>query len=200
LAQQEDFTKKFRRYFKRIGPFSFFFSLILILLGIGGKYIFFIFFPPEFPPEDDTSYLIETTGNQIVFSTSYLLSFWPLLWAFIIVLSLLWWMLSGFKSSKGVVISLISGVFMTEAIMPGTIFSFEEIPIYITLLGLILFAIPKDIINNPMLIFKKSETKKKHRFSMSHKKRRPLSSEAGDNGTIIAKNPSENYPAENHPS
>jgi len=89
---------------------------------------------------------------------------------------------------------------MTEAMMPGTLFSFEEIPIYITLLGLILFAIPKDVINNPMLIFKKSEIKKKHRFSSSHKKRRRSSGEASDNGTIIAKNPSENYPSENHPS
>jgi hypothetical protein len=196
LAQQEDFTKKFRRYFKRIGPFRFFFSLILILLGIGGKYIFFYFFAPG----DDTSYVIETTGNQIVLSPSYILSFWPLLWAFIIVLSLLWWMLSGFKSATGVVISLISGVFMTEAMMPGTLFSFEEIPIYITLLGLILFVIPKNIFSNPMRIFKKSETKKRHRFSSSHKKRRRSSSEASDNGTIIAKNPSENYPSENHPS
>ena len=89
---------------------------------------------------------------------------------------------------------------MTEAMMPGTLFSFEEIPIYITLLGLILFVIPKNIFSNPMRIFKKSETKKRHRFSSSHKKRRRSSSEASDNGTIIAKNPSENYPSENHPS
>jgi len=196
LAQQEDFTKKFRRYFKRIGPFRFFFSLILILLGIGGKYIFFLFFPPI----DETTVIPESTSYEIILSPSYILSFWPLFWAFIIILSLLWWMLSGFKSATGVVISLISGVFMTEAMMPGTLFSFEEIPIYITLLGLILFAIPKDVINNPMLIFKKSEIKKKHRFSSSHKKRRRSSGEASDNGTIIAKNPSENYPSENHPS
>jgi glucan phosphoethanolaminetransferase (alkaline phosphatase superfamily) len=200
LAQQEDFTKKFRTYFKRIGPFRFFVALILILLGIGGKYIFFSIYTPA----DDTNYIVETTGTEIVLSASYFLSFWPLFWALIISLSLLWWVLSGFKSIVGVIVSLVVGIFMTEAMMPGTLFSFEEIPVYITLFGLILFAIPSSIMRNPMLIFKKPEPKKRHRFSSSHKKRRHKSSETAENGTIIAKNfadknPADKNPAENQP-
>lgn len=83
--------------------------------------------------------------------------------------------------------------------MPGTLFSFEEIPFYITLFGLILFAFPSSIMRNPMLIFKKPEPKKRHRFSSSNKKRRHKSSENKENGTIIAGNFADNNPAENHP-
>ena len=80
---------------------------------------------------------------------------------------------------------------MTEAMMPGTLFSFEELPVYITLLGLLLFSIPTQYIKDPLSVFSKPMPKHRHRFSSSHKKRRRSSRENKENGINIAGNSTE---------
>ncbi len=184
MAQQEDLTKKFRKYFQSIGPLRFIVSILLILAGIAGKYLFFIIFPPI----DETTVLPEMTSYEIVLSPSYFLSFWPLFWAVIITLSLLWWVMSGFKSATGLIISFIAGMFMTELMMPGTLFSFEELPIYFSILGLVLFVMPGSAISNPLSVFKRPSPQKKRRSSSRRKKRTDPSNENNDIGINVASN------------
>lgn len=167
MAQQEDFTKKFRRYFNRIGPLRFFLSLALIFLGIAWRYLEYLINPPL---DETNNFPFETTGSGPDFNWTDLISFWPMFWAGTIVLSLIWWVLSGFKNITAVVVSLIAGILATEAMIPGTLFSREELPVYLALLGLFIFSLPANYYKHPSTLLGVKPPKKHH-----HKKRRKSS-------------------------
>lgn len=120
-----ELNKKIRKSVRRVGVQRFFTGLIFLFAGL----VWWFF-------------QVSSDGSSGI-SLKKILSFWPVFWAIWIGSGFLWWVISGFKSVNGLIVSLVGGTFMAETVMPGVVINAENGPYFTILIGLFIFALPR---------------------------------------------------------